>query len=497
MRNLFNNFKLKIQTVKTNITTLINNFKLKIKTFKTSIAPYVQEARLEFYDKFFNKNKIKEVDLQYMTDSSAATLEGAPIGYHMILWACIAFLFVALIWANFAVLDVVTVGEGKVIPSSKLQIVQNLEGGIIKEIHVKEGDSVVKNQILMVIDDTRFASSYTETAVQVYALKAKIVRLTAEAQGLSLIFEPELIKKYPTYVQNETNLYNDRNSELKKKLQIQKEQADQKLQELKEMQGKRDQLKKSLALATRELTMTRPMRESGAVSEVELLRLERTVNDIGGDLLAAQTAIPRLESALSSEKNKLDDIILSFRSSAGKDLNDAKAEYNRLFENIKGAEDRLVRTQVRSPVKGTINQLLVNTIGAVVQPGANLIEIVPSNDSLLIEVDIRPKDIGFLSIGLPATVKISAYDFSIYGGFQATVEHISSTTIPNAKGDPFYKILVRTKEKTYLVDKVTGEKLYISPGMSATVDILTGHKSVLDYILKPILKTRENALHER
>ncbi len=486
MRNLLNTLKLKIQAFKPNIILFID-----------SLKPYVKEARDEFYDKFFNRNKIKEVDLQYMTDSSAATLEGAPISYHLILWACILFLLVALIWSNFAILDVVTAGEGKVIPSSKLQVVQNLEGGIIKEIHIKEGDSVVKNQILMVIDDTRFASSYSETAVQVYALKAKIARLSAESQGVPLVFDSQLIKKYPTYVENETTFYKDRSNEINKKLQIQKEQADQKLQELKEMQGKRDQLKKSLAFAMRELTMTRPMRSTGAVSEVELLRLERTVNDIGGDLLASETAIPRLESALSSEKNKLDDMILSFRSSAGKELNDAKAEYNRLFENIKGAEDRLVRTQVRSPVKGTINQLLVNTIGAVVQPGANLIEIVPSNDSLLIEVDIKPKDIGFLSIGLPATVKISAYDFSIYGGLQATVEHISSTTIPNAKGDPFYKIFVRTKDKTYLLDKITDEKLYIAPGMSATVDILTGHKSVLDYILKPILKTRENALRER
>lgn len=468
----------------------------KFKNHASRVKPYVDEAKEEFYNKFFNKDHIKEVDLQYMTDSSAASLEGAPISYHMILWASILFLFVALIWANYAILDVVTVGEGKVIPSSKLQIVQNLEGGIIKEIKVKEGDSVVKDQILMVIDDTRFASSYTETAVQVYAAKAKVARLTAESKGSDLAFDPELMKNYPGYVQNETNLFNDRRNEIRKKLQIQKEQVDQKQQELIEIKGKRDQLKRSLALATKELNMTRPMRNTGAVSEVELLRLERTVNDISGDLLSAETSIPKLESAVSAERNKLDDLLLSFRSGAGKELNDAKSEYNRLFENIKGAQDRLVRTQVRSPVKGTINQLLVNTIGAVVQPGANLIEIVPSNDSLLIEVDIKPKDIGFLSLGLPATVKISAYDFSIYGGLQAKVEHISSTTIPNAKGDPFYKILVRTTDQNYLVEK-NGEKLYISPGMSTTVDILTGHKSVLDYLLKPILKARQNAMRER
>lgn len=444
----------------------------------------------------FEKDSIKNIDLQYMTDSSAAILEGAPIKYHMILWVTFLFLLVAIIWAKFSILDVVTVGEGKIIPSSKLQVVQNLEGGIIKEIRVKEGDEVKKDQILMVIDDTRFASSYTETAVQVYATKAKIARLTAEAQGTPLVFDEVLKTEYPSYVKNETQLYNDRHNELQKKLQIQKEQADQRQQELMEMIGKRDQLKRSLALATKELNMTRPMRQSGAVSEVELLRLERTVNDISGDLLSAELSIPKLEYALSSEKHKLDDLRLSFRSHVGKELNDAKAEYNRLFENIKGAQDRLVRTQVRSPVKGTVNQLLVNTMGAVVQPGANLIEIVPSNDSLLIEVDIKPKDIGFLSLGLPATVKISAYDFSIYGGLQAKVEHISSTTIPNPKGEPFYKILVRTSDRNYLLEK-TGEKLYISPGMSTTVDILTGHKSVLDYILKPILKAKQNAMRER
>lgn len=468
----------------------------KLKQKIEAVKPYVQEAKAEFHNKLFNKDKIKDVDLQYMTDSSAATLEGAPIFYHLILWSTFLFLIVALIWANFAVLDVVTVGEGKVIPSSKLQIVQNLEGGIIKEIRVKEGDPVKKDEVLMVIDDTRFASNYSETAVQVYAAKAKVARLTAESTGGKLVFDEELMKNYPAYVENETNLYEDRANELRKKMQIQSEQANQRHQELLEIKGKRDQLKKSLDLATQELMMTRPMRKTGAVSEVELLRLERTVNDISGDLRSAETTIPKLEFALSSEKNKLDDLMLSFKSSAGKELNDARSEYNRLFENIKGAQDRLLRTQVKSPAKGVINQLLVNTIGAVVQPGANLIEIVPSNDSLLIEVDIKPKDIGFLSVGLPATVKISAYDFSIYGGLQAKVEHISSTTIPNAKGDPFYKILVRTIDKNYLVEK-NGEKLHISPGMSTTVDILTGHKTVLDYILKPILKARQNAMRER
>lgn len=442
------------------------------------------------------KSEIKENDIEFMTDTSAAMMQGIPIAYHLILWSAAAFLFIAAVWANFAVLDVVTTGQGKVIPSSSIQTVQNLEGGIVKDMRVKIGEIVERDQILMIIDDTRFSSSLKEQEVQLYALEAKIARLTAEASGEKLVFEKKLREEYPQYVQNEKSLYDSRKRELEIKLNILKEQEGQKKQELIEMQGKKEQLERSLVLVEKELALTRPLVKSGAVSEVEVLRLERTVNDLAGELEQTKLAIPRLKSSLVGAQRKIDEMLITFKTETISELNTARSEYRRLLETQRAAEDRFSRTVIRSPVRGTINQIHINTVGGVVQPGEDLIDIVPLDDTLLIEANIRPSDIGFLRPGLDTTVKISAYDFSIYGGLKATVEHISADTITDEKGDPYYQIRVRTTDKNYLVGK-RGERLDIIPGMSATVDILTGNKTVLEYLLKPIIKAKQNAMRER
>ncbi len=443
------------------------------------------------------QKEVREVDLEYMTDTSSAMMQGAPIKFHLILWTSVAFLFIALIWADFAVLDVITKGEGKVIPSSSTQVVQNLEGGIVKDIRVSEGDVVEKDEILMVIDDTRFSSSFKENEVQIYSLQAKIARLTAEAQGSELVFPLELKTKYPNFVNNETNLHDDRNRELAKRLEILKDQVQQRNQELLEIKGKREQLQRSLDFLEKELSLTRPLVNEGAVSEVELLRLERQVNDMAGELDSTVVSIPRLESSLAQANKQVEEAELTFKSEARSELNAAKADYNRLEETMKAAEDRFTRTRVRSPVRGTINAINKNTIGAVIQPGEDLIEIVPLNDTLEIEAFIKPQDIGFLRRGLEATVKISAFDFSIYGGLKAKVTHISADTSTNEQGESFYTIRVQTTDKNFLVDKKTGEKLEMSPGMSAQVDVLTGQQTVLEYLLKPIIKAKKGALRER
>lgn len=442
------------------------------------------------------RKNIKETDIEFMTDTSAAMMQGIPIVYHLILWSAAAFLLIAGIWANYAVLDVVTTGQGKVIPSTNIQTVQNLEGGIVKDIRVKIGDVVERDQILMVIDDTRFSSSLKEGEVQIYALEAKIARLQAEATGEKLVFPDQLKEEYPQYVNNEKSLYESRKRELEIKLNILKEQEGQKKQELIEMEGKKEQLERSLALVEKELKLTRPLVKSGAVSEVEVLRLERTVNDLAGELEQTKLSIPRLKSSLEGAKKKIDELLITFKTETITELNSARSDYSRLQETQKAAKDRFTRTIVRSPVRGTINQIHINTIGGIIQPGEDLFDIVPLNDTLLIEANIRPSDIGFLRPGLEATVKISAYDFSIYGGLKAKVEHISADTITDERGDPFYQIRVRTTDKNYLIGK-HGERLDIIPGMSATVDILTGHKTVLEYLLKPIIKAKKNAMRER
>ncbi|KTD47974.1 secretion system protein D [Legionella quinlivanii] len=373
--------------------------------------------------------------------------EKSRIFSHLILWGTIIFVCVAFLWAHFAILDEVTKGEGKVIPSSQIQIIQNLEGGIVHKLYVREGQIVQQNQILMQIDNTRFMATFNEAQKKMAALQIQIMRLNAEMSGSKMSVPSEFSKQNPGLVEAEKALFNSRKEEL-------------------------EQMKEALDNAIKELNLSRPLVDKGAVSEVEILRLQRSVNELKGK-------------------------IFQFKSQALEQLNKAKGEFAALNEAHMADKDRLVRTTVRSPVKGIVKQIKVNTIGGVIQPGMDIIEIVPLDDTLLIEAKIKPSDIGFIKIGQEAMVKITAYDFSIYGGLPGKVEQISADTITDEKKqkeETYYIIRVRT-EKNYLGTEQ--KPLYIIPGMMATVDILTGHKSVLNYLLKPILKAKENALTER
>lgn len=439
---------------------------------------------------------IKTNDVNFSMDENSDISMIPIINYHVIVICGLLFLLVAGIWANFAVMDVVTVGQGKVIPSSNMQVIQNLEGGIIKDILVKIGDVVSPEQELMIIDDTRFVSSLKESETQIYGLKAKIARLTAESNDAELLFPKDIEDKYPQYVTSERNLYHSSEKELEVKLNILQDEVKQKSQELIASKGKKEQIQRSLELVKKEFELTQPLAKSGAVSPVEVLRLERTVNDLQGDLQQTELSIPKLEASLSSAKSKMNELRASDKTEALTELNKAKAEYNKLVETTKAATDRVTRTIIRSPVKGIINQVKVTTVGGIIQPGQDLLTIVPLNDTLLIEAKIRPVDIGFLRPGLAATIKVSAYDFSIYGGLKGTVEHISADTIKDEKGNPFYVIRVRTSGRNYLLGK-HGERLNIIAGMSVTVDVLTGHKTVLEYLLQPIIKAKQSAMRER
>ncbi|MFO8740652.1 HlyD family type I secretion periplasmic adaptor subunit [Legionella pneumophila serogroup 1] len=367
---------------------------------------------------------------------------------HIILWTSLLFFIVAIIWANYAILDEVTTGQGKVIPSSEVQVIQNLEGGIIQNIFVKEGQIVKKDQILMQIDNTRFMASYAEAEKKIDALEIEVIRLNAQISKTKPVFPEKFTKSYPRLVQDQLSLYESRMREL-------------------------NQLETALELAQKELNLTRPLLKGGSVSEVEVIRLERTVSEIKGNI----------EKFKSEELDK---------------LNKARTELFALIEANKADKDRLTRTTVRSPVYGIVKQIKMKTIGGVVQPGSDLLEIVPLDDTLLIEAKIRPSDIGFIHPGQKAMVKITAYDFSIYGGLDGVVEHISADTIvdeqTDKKEESYYIVKVRT-EKNYLGTEK--KPLPIIPGMQATVDILTGQKSVLQYLLKPIIKAKQSALRER
>jgi adhesin transport system membrane fusion protein len=441
-----------------------------------------------------NKHSISQDDLEYLTDRNAALMLKTPRGGRIILWVIFIFVAAALVWANYTALDEVTVGEGKVIPSSQVQQIQNLEGGILKEINAKVGQVVESGQVLMTIENTEALSSLREQQAESVNLKVRATRLQAESYGVEPEFDAEIMKDYPLVVNRELDLYKNRLESLRTNQVGFQQQIEQKKQEIVELQAKLDNLKQSYAFSKEELSLTRPAFEQGAVSRVELLQLERQVNELQGDLEATQLAIPRARSALKEAQSKLDEGDAKFRADAQEDLTGVRSKLDQLRESNVSLEDKVSRTQVRSPVKGIVKQIQINTVGGVIKPGMNLLEIVPIEDSLLIEAKVRPENIGFIKPDLSAVVKLSAYDFAIFGGLHGVVENISADTILDEEGNSFYLVRVRT-DKSYLGTKQA--PLPVIPGMQATVDIITGKKTLLDYLLKPILKAKQNALRER
>ncbi|MCQ8118893.1 HlyD family type I secretion periplasmic adaptor subunit [Methylomonas rosea] len=442
------------------------------------------------------EHRYRAEDQRFLSDVNAANLYELPLKSHLILWFAAAFVAVSLVWAGFASLDEVTRGEGKTIPSSQVQVVQNLEGGIVSEILVQEGQLVDKDQVLLQLDQVRFASSFKEAKLKYYELLANTARLNAEINGTPLAIPEEVMKNAPQIADNVRQLLVSKQNEIRSNSDIFAEQVRQKEQEIIEIQSKSDQLARSYKLLQDEVKMSEPLVADGAMSQVELLRLQRAANDLKGDLNSANLAMPRLRSSLDEARNKLAEIKIRYKTEALKELNEVKAELDRTSESAVALEDRVSRTRVLSPVKGTVKRIKVATVGGVIQPGMDLLEIVPLEDQLLIEAKIRPADIAFLRPRQKAVVKLSAYDFSIYGGLDASLEHISADSIPGEKKDEdnYYLIRLRTA-KNYL--EKGGERLEIIAGMTAEVDILTGKKTVLDYLLKPILKARDRALRER
>lgn len=439
--------------------------------------------------------KLKWNDSDFASDVIAAKIQGPHPRAFLLLIGVVAFFVVAFIWADNAILDEVTRGEGKVVPSSQVQVIQNLEGGILRELLVHEGDIVEKGQILLRIDDTGYASRAGEIESNYLNLMGRIARLEAEATGKAPTYPAELLAERKDISIREQNLFNARQAELQSQIQILRQQAQQRNQEIEEINGQLKQLKASLALANEEWEITEPLVVKGIVPKVQSLKLRREINDLQGKISASRLSIPRVEGALKEANQRIEEKILNFRSLASQELGQTRAEYEAARQEILGVKDRVARTDVRSPVTGEVKELKIQTIGGVVRPGQDIIEIVPIDDSLLVEARVRPSDIAFLRPGQKATVKITAYDYSIYGGLPAKLERISADTIIDEKtGESFYQITVRT-DQNYLL---RGEsKFPIIPGMVASVDILTGHKTVLDYILKPILKTRDMAMRER
>lgn len=427
----------------------------------------------------------------WRSDVHRAYFEQRRLHARTLLYSIAIIVVSLLVWSSFAEINEVTRGDGRVIPSKQIQIVQSQDGGMVSKILVSEGDVVDVGQLIIRLDRTRFSSSLRENQTEVQALEAKGERLRAVAENYE--FEPtaELIEKVPQIVAQEVALFISSKARLANEKKIASQQLVQRKEELVEANAHKKQVERSLALTSRELQVTRPMVSSGAVSEVELLRLEREVNQLSGenDQIGAQLA--RLESSIVEAEGKLQEVELNFISEVREELTRTITRMNGLKQSGLGLSDRVDQTAVRSPVRGTIKQLFYNTIGGVVLPGKEIVEIVPLDDTLLLEARIQPKDIAFLTAKQKAMVKFTAYDFLIFGGLDGVVEQIGVDTVMDDQGNPFYTVKVRTHESSL------GEDMPIIPGMVVEVDILTGKKSILSYMLNPILRAKKNALTER
>lgn len=432
---------------------------------------------------------------QARADRFFTTSEELPLSKHIILMVVSAFFLFFILWANFAHLDEVTRGDGRVIPSSEIQKLQSLEGGIVEEFLVREGDDVNAGQPLMRLRDVQAASDLGVNRTRYLGLLAKAERLKAEADGQGAPkFSEDVMKNAPRSVQEELEAFRANQHNLQSQTNVLQQQLMQREQEVTGLKTRISDLQEILRISKEEQAMIAPLVDRGSAPKVELLQLERGIKERQTELNSVQASLGQAQTAVEEARGRIAELKSAARAQAQTELSATMIEMNSVRETLSGLEDRKVRTEIRSPVDGTIKDILINTVGGVVQPGADIIEIVPRDDQLIIEARVRPSDIAFLHPGQQAVVKITAYDFSIYGGLKGELMDISADTLTNDQGETFYRVRIRT-DQTSLIRK--GEVLEIIPGMVASIDILTGEKTVMEYILKPLIKTLDGAMNER
>jgi len=421
--------------------------------------------------------------------------EDLTLSRHLLLFTITAFFIIFIVWANFATLDEVTRGDGKVIPSTEIQSLQTLEPGLVEEFLVREGDQVEKGQVLMRLSDIEASSDLGANNARYLGLLASITRLQAEAEGkISVDFPDEVMQGAPQSVTEELNAFRANRQQIQGQANVFEQQLSQRQQEVRELQTRITDLRGIIALQREEMAMIEPLVAKGSAPRMELLQLERSLKEQQSELNSLLGGLPRARSAANEVRARIEEITSAMKAQAQTELAARMIELNEIKERFSALKDRKTRTELRSPVFGTIKELNVNTVGGVVRPGEDIIQIVPKDDQLLVEARIRPSDIAFLYPGQKGIVKLTAYDFAIYGGLPAEVIEISADTIEDEEGNSFYRVRLRTDE-TELVRK--NEILPIIPGMVASVDVLTGEKTVMQYLLKPFIKTLDNAMNER
>lgn len=446
-----------------------------------------------FMDRLFAKRvTAAHMNRDWASDADWARLQQDPIRARWFLYVVLLAIVALLVWAYFAPIDEVTRGAGRVIPTSQLQRVQTYDGGVVQDILVREGERVEQGQVLMRIDPTRYLANFRENRSQIQSLQARAERLRALVTDTPFAPSEELRAQAPDIVAQEREAYESAREELREQENVLGDRIRQREEELREARARRDTAQREANMASQELNLTRPLLDSGAVSEVEVLRLRREVSRATGERDQAAAAVSRLQAAVEEAETQLRELGAERRNDWRNDLSQTIGDLSALEESGTGLQDRVRLAEIRSPVDGVVQRLTINTLGGVAQPGQEVVEIVPSGDQLVVEARIAPQDIAFLRPGQPATIKLTAYDFAIYGGLEAELERISADTITDDNDNTFYLVRVRSTE-----DANANPEMEVIPGMTAQVDIMTGKRTVMQFMLKPVLRAWSNSMGER
>lgn len=412
----------------------------------------------------------------------------------LMLWTITAFFVILFVWIAFAQVDTVTRAEGRVIPSAKMQVIQNLEGGIVAAILVKQGQHVSKGDRLVTLSALQHDGDMKTRYQQVLALEARAARLAALAAGQAPRFPKTVSDSAPDLMSVETATYLSKKLEQESQVAVLSAQVEQKTRELDEARITLLAMRKSLELGREERATVARLVERGLEPRLELVRIDRSFAEQEGRADVASVSIERLRSAINEISARKDAMVRQFRSDALNELNRTMADLSPLKQAMPALVDKVARAEIRAPMNGIVNRVFVTTLGGIVRPGDPIVEVVPGDDQLVVEALVSPKDIGFIKLGQAARVKVTAYDYSIFGAMDGVVQSISADAVPNEKGEAYFQVRIETKTRAIeAIDK----KLPIMPGMQAQIDIITGKKTILQFLSKPIVAMKENAFRER
>jgi adhesin transport system membrane fusion protein len=430
-----------------------------------------------------------------MTTRLEALVASHPLpSWRVAAWPIMILLAVVLVWAHFSQLDEVAVADGEIVPLGKVKVVQHLEGGIIKEIYVREGDTVKEGQQLLQLDLASAGTNRDELQVRHDGLILVRSRLEAETAGKPPTFPQDIAQRRPNLVAAQRQAYEARRRELDSNMTVLREQVRQKELEVKELESKRKATSRNLELARERFKMSTSLLGEGLTAKMEHLKLEAEVESLEGEAQTLGQSLPRARAAVSEVTQRLRESEIKFRREAQEELAKTDQEIARVRELLAQATEQGVRAVIRSPNDGIVKNMRYNTIGGVVKPGEPILEIVPTGDNLVVESKLNPTDRGYVTRGQRALVKVSTYDYARYGGLEGQVILVAPDSTTDQKGNIYFRVVVQP-EKSYL-GRQAGD-LPISPGMQATVDIHTGTKSVMEYLVKPVLKLRHEAFRER